>query len=384
MIIKSSWTPVIWSFGHQGLILRRRSNWRMLEIESKTKECRMNNTLLQSRDVHIFDAREMMFLQKQPSPSKNLLWPLHADWIHCLCRPDHRGLRLCDVVQFQSLAARQRGRNVGGGNSRNSRGMKVHGIDSIWYWFHRYFDFADVFFSSILVQETPEAHTEEFALRLVDLIGPAAAHVRLPARESQGADGSWVGLWQRSTFFEKRRKFHRLGIFEDMLLPLSIIASVLVVFFSIGITCTFRKDRAFMSCVAVFYLAAVETSRWSFRSSTLFLMSALTENLWMTVEWKVSCSAWWHHEDHFDYISFTWIYRYDYFIMLYWGIWRISTMWTPSCHWAASWRMYENFSFPQPAQWWSHRLFLEERAWHGRLGFLHLCADATIQAISGP
>lgn len=28
--------------------------------------------------------------------------------------------------------------------------------------------------------------------------------------------------------------------------------------------------------------------------------------------------------------------------------------------------------------------FLEERAGHGRLGFLHLCADATIQAISGP
>ena len=26
---------------------------------------------------------------------------------------------------------------------------------------------------------------EEFALRLVDLIGPAAAHVRLPARDSQ-------------------------------------------------------------------------------------------------------------------------------------------------------------------------------------------------------
>lgn len=92
------------------------------------------------------------------------------------------------------------------------------------------------FFSSILVQETPEADAEEFALRLVDLIGPAAAHVRLPARESQGADGSWVGLWQRSTFFEKRRKFHRLGIFEDMLLPLSFVASVLVVFFSIGRT----------------------------------------------------------------------------------------------------------------------------------------------------
>lgn len=33
-----------------------------------------------------------------------------------------------------------------------------------------------------------------------------------------------------------------------------------------------------------FYLAAVETSRWSFRSWTLFLMSAWTENLWMTVE----------------------------------------------------------------------------------------------------
>lgn len=91
-------------------------------------------TLLQSRDVHIFELREMMLLQKQPSPSKSLLWPLHADWIHCLCRPDHRGLRLCDVVQFQSLAARQRSRNVGGGNSMNSGGMKVHETSAVRNW----------------------------------------------------------------------------------------------------------------------------------------------------------------------------------------------------------------------------------------------------------
>lgn len=45
------------------------------------------------------------------------------------------------------------------------------------------------FFLPFCPRNTRNDHTEEFALRLVDLIGPAAAHVRLPARESQGADG---------------------------------------------------------------------------------------------------------------------------------------------------------------------------------------------------
>ena len=59
MIVKSSSAPVVWSFGHQGLILRRRLNWRMLAIENKTKECRTNTRLL-SRDIHMFELRDMM------------------------------------------------------------------------------------------------------------------------------------------------------------------------------------------------------------------------------------------------------------------------------------------------------------------------------------
>lgn len=38
---------------------------------------------------------------------------------------------------------------------------------------------------------------------------------------------------------------------------------------------------------------------------------------------------------------------------------------TPSCRWAASLRIYENFSFPQRVQWWSHRLLFggKSRTW---------------------
>lgn len=131
--------------------------------------------------------------------------------------------------------------------------------------------------------------SKEFALRLVDLIGPAAAHVRLPARESQGRMG-------HESVFNK----NRLDTFWSyLLLRVHSLYS-----FPSELTCTFRKDRTVMSFVAVSLsrcrrnfqvefsiLDSVPDERLDWKS--LHDSGVKTVNPLMTVEWKVSVVTPW-------------------------------------------------------------------------------------------
>lgn len=128
-------------------------------------------------------------------------------------------LRRCPVSKPCYTTARQECWRREFGLRRN----KSHGIDSIWYWFHWYFDFADVIFPAFLSKKHPKRPHWGVCFTAC---GPHRSCSSSCTATSQGISrGGWAMSWSLVKIQQK----------GDMFLPLSIFASVLIVFFSIRI-----------------------------------------------------------------------------------------------------------------------------------------------------